>query len=140
MAKKIKKGKRFNFNDFLEQLQQMKKMGSMESILKKLPKMAKMPNAAKQMMDGKEIKSMEAIICSMTLKERQFPALLNGSRKKRIAKGSGTSVQQINRLVKQFNQIQKMLKRFKGGKMMNKINNMKDNLPPELQDQFPDDI
>ena len=140
LAKKIKKGKKFNFNDFLDQLQQMKKMGGMEKLLKKLPNMGAIPDKAKQMMDGKQISQMEAIIQSMTHKERLFPALINGSRKKRIANGSGTTVVEVNRLIKQFNQMQKMVKRFKGGKMLNKINLMKEKLPPELRDQLPDDF
>lgn len=140
LAKKIKKGKKFNFNDFLDQLQQMKKMGDMEKLLKKLPNMGTIPDKAKQMMDAKHINQMEAIVQSMTPKERLFPGLLNGSRKRRIARGSGTTVVEINRLIKQFNQMQKMVKRFKGSKMLNRINAMKGNLPPELRDQLPDDL
>ena len=140
LAQKIKKGKKFDFNDFLEQLQQMKKMGSMEKLMKKLPNMPAMPSKAKALTDGKQIAQMEAIVCSMTLKERLFPALLNGSRKRRIAAGSGTTIQDVNKLLKQFMQMQKMLKRFKGGKMMSKFNSMRDQLPPELQDQLPKDF
>ena len=108
--------------------------------MKKLPNMPSIPNKAKALTDGKQIAQMEAIVCSMTLKERLFPALLNGSRKRRIAAGSGTTIQDVNKLLKQFMQMQKMLKRFKGNKMMSKFNNMRDQLPPELQDQLPKDF
>ena len=140
MAAKLKKGKRFDFNDFLSQLQQMKKMGGIQSVMTKLPGMNKMPQAAQSMMDDKNFTRMEAIIHSMTLKERLFPALLNGSRKRRIAMGSGTEVPDVNKLLKQFTQMQKMLKRMKGDKMMKRLKNMKSQLPPELLDQLPDDL
>lgn len=137
MAKKLKSGKRFNFNDFLVQLNQMKKLGGMKSLMGKLPGMGQIPKAAMEMMDDKLLVKMEAIINSMTLKERYFPALLNGSRKRRIAGGSGTTIQDVNKLVKQFGQMQKMLKRFKGNKMMKKMKNLQDHLPPELLDKLP---
>lgn len=143
MAKKLQKGKRFDFNDFLSQLNQMKKMGGMESLMGKLPGIAKLPKGAAEMMDDKLIVKMEAIIFSMTLKERRFPALLNGSRKKRIANGSGTNIQDVNKLLKQFTQMQKMLKRFKGNKMakrMKQLDQFKDQLPPELLSQLPDHL
>ena len=91
------------------------------------------------MMDDKSFVQMEAIIQSMTLKERQFPALINGSRKKRIAAGSGNKIQDVNKLLKQFTQMQKMMKRFKGDKMMKKMAQLKGQLPPELLDNLPDD-
>ena len=91
------------------------------------------------MMDDKSFVQMEAIIQSMTLKERQFPALINGSRKKRIASGSGNKIQDVNKLLKQFTQMQKMMKRFKGDKMMKKMAQLKGQLPPELLDNLPDD-
>lgn len=141
IAKKLQAGKRFDFNDFLSQLHQMKKMGSMQSIMEKIPGFAKIPQGAAAMMDDKIIVQMEAIIHSMTLKERRFPALINGSRKQRIAKGSGTSLQDINKLLKQFEKMQKMLKRFGGQKMekrMKQLHQFKDHLPPELLEQFPE--
>lgn len=140
LAKKLKKGKRFDFNDFLSQLQQMKKMGGMQSMLTKLPGMGKLPPAAKAMMDDGLFKKMEAIINSMTAKERQFPALINGSRKKRIALGSGNEIPDVNKLLKQFAQMQKMLKRMKGDKMMKRLKNIQGKLPPELLSQLPDDF
>lgn len=140
IAKKLKKGKRFDFDDFLSQLHQMKKMGGMKSLMGKLPGMGQVPKAAMAMMDDKIVIKMEAIIQSMTLKERRFPALLNGSRKKRIASGSGTTIQDVNKLLKQFTQMQKMLKRFKGNKMMKQMQNMQNQLPPELLDKLKDQL
>lgn len=138
MAKKIKKGGRFDFNDFLTQLQQMKKMGGMQSLLSKLPGM---PQTGKltQMLDDKLFVKMEAIIQSMTEKERQFPALVNGSRKNRISKGSGTTLQDINKMLKQFEQMQKMLKRFQGNKMMKRMKALQGQLPPDLLGKLPTD-
>jgi len=136
VAKKLKKGKRFDFNDFLDQLHQMKKMGGMKSLLGKLPGMGAIPKAATAMMDDKLMIKMEAIILSMTLKERNFPALINGSRKRRISAGSGTSIQDVNKLLKQFAQMQKMLKRFKGNKMMNQMKQLEGNIPPELMNKL----
>ncbi len=140
ISKKIKKGKGFNFNDFKDQLQQLKKMGGMQSMLKKLPGMGQMPKAAKAVMDDGMMVKMEAIIDSMTLKERRFPALLNGSRKRRIAAGSGTSMQDLNKFLKQFTQMQKMLKKMKGNKMMKRLKHMQDQLPPELLAKLPKDL
>lgn len=140
IAKKLQAGKRFDFNDFLSQLNQMKKMGSMQSILDKIPGFAKIPSGVAEMMDDKAITKMEAIILSMTAKERRFPALINGSRKQRIAKGSGTDIQDIGKLLKQFEKMQKMLKRFGGNKLekqMRHLEQYKDRLPPELLAQLP---
>jgi signal recognition particle subunit SRP54 len=139
IAKKLQSGKRFDFNDFLSQLNQMKKMGSMQSLLDKIPGFAKVPKGAAAMMDDKVIVQMEAIILSMTQKERRFPALINGSRKQRIAKGSGTTLQDVAKLLKQFTQMQKMLKRFGGNKMekrMKQLEQYRDQLPPELLSQL----
>jgi len=139
VAKKLKKGKRFDFNDFLGQLKQMKKMGGMKSLLGKLPGMGQLPKAAAAMMDDKMLIKMEAIIYSMTPQERQFPAVINGSRKRRICNGSGTTVQDVNKLLKQFAQMQKMLKRFKGKNMMGSMGGLGDlqnQLPPELMSKL----
>lgn len=114
IAKKVNKGKRLDMNDFLEQLRQMKKMGGIKSLLSKLPGAGQLPPGAAGMMDDKLLVKMEAIILSMTPKERAFPDAINGSRKRRIMNGSGTNIQDINKLLKQFSQMQKMLKRFKG--------------------------
>lgn len=119
LAKKIQKGKGFDLEDFLAQLQQMKKMGGISSLLEKLPGIGSLPAAAKSQFDEKQIVRMEAMISSMTPEERRFPDLIRNSRKLRITKGSGTQVQDLNRLLKQFTQMQKMMKKFKGGNMKN---------------------
>ena len=124
LAKKLAKGKGFDLQDFKDQLQQMKNMGGISKLLGKLPGMGMLPKAAKNMVNEKSFSKMEAIINSMTPKERRFPAIIKGSRKRRIAVGSGTDVQAVNRLLKQFTQMQKMMKRLKGGKMMNMMQNL----------------
>jgi signal recognition particle subunit SRP54 len=122
LAAKLKKGKSFDLEDFREQLRQMGKMGGITSMLDKMPGMANIPAEAKQQVNDKELGKLEAIINSMTAKERQRPDIIKGSRKKRIAAGSGTQIQDVNRLLKQFTQMQKMMKKMgsKGGltKMM----------------------
>ncbi|MBF0282313.1 MAG: signal recognition particle protein [Zetaproteobacteria bacterium] len=114
LAEKVKKGS-FDLMDFAEQIDQMKKMGGMASMMKMLPGV-KLPADAMEQMDDKPMRRMQAIIYSMTPKERVRPALINGSRKKRIAAGSGTTIQDINKLLKQFTQMQKMMKKMKGGR------------------------
>lgn len=118
-AKKMMKNE-FTLEDFLSQIQMMKKMGGMESIMKLLPGMGEMKkHMANMAPPDKEMKKIEAIIHSMTLKERRDPRILNASRRERIAKGSGTQVQDINKLVKQFDEAKKMMggmmKMMKGG-------------------------
>ncbi|SFK32258.1 signal recognition particle protein [Methylophaga sulfidovorans] len=117
LANKLKKGKGFDLEDFQEQLRQMGKMGGIGSLMEKMPGMGNIPAAAKQQVNDKEIAKLEAIINSMTKKERQKPEIIKGSRKKRIAAGSGTQIQDVNRLLKQFSQMQKMMKKMgsKGG-------------------------
>ena len=103
----------FTFDDFLDQLQQMKKMGPLSSVLEMLPGMN--PSKLKGMeVDDKELVKVEAIIRSMTKKERHNPDIINGSRRKRIAAGSGTSIQDVNRVMKNFEQSKKMMKQFAG--------------------------
>ncbi|EAU54715.1 signal recognition particle protein [Mariprofundus ferrooxydans] len=113
-AAKINKGQ-FDLGDFAEQLGQMQNMGGMAGMLKMLPGV-KLPQEALAQVDDKPIKRMQAMVSSMTLKERRYPRVINGSRKKRIAAGSGTSVQEINKMLKQFAQMQKMMKKMKGSK------------------------
>lgn len=128
----FKKGKRFDLNSFLDQLLQFKKMGGMQKILSKLPSNMLPPEAkmaGNKMMDDKKIKSMQAMIQSMTLHERSFPATINGSRKRRIAAGSGHEIVDVNKLLKQFTQMQKQLKKFKGGKMQKQLKRMGGKLP-----------
>ena len=119
LTKKLFKGKTFDLQDFKEQLQQMRSMGGIQSLISKLPGIGQLPSTAKDMINDKLFVKMEAIINSMTPRERRFPALIKGSHKRRLAAGSGTDIQDINRLLKQFEQMQKMMKRLKGGKLMN---------------------
>ena len=117
IADKFAKGQRFDLEDFGEQIRQMRSMGGISSLVDKLPGAGQMPVHARKRMDDAELLRLEAIISSMTVQERRFPALIKGSRKRRIAAGSGTRVQDVNRLLKQLAQMQKMMKRMrrKGG-------------------------
>ena len=129
LASKLNQGKRFSLEDFREQLQQVRTMGGLGNILDKLPGLP----APMQGVDrgNHEFVKLEAIINSMTPVERRKPDLINGSRKKRIAAGSGTQVQDVNRLLKQFNQMQKMMKRMsKKGGMKNMLRGMGGKFPP----------
>ena len=119
LARKIKKGKGFDLEDFREQLQQMKNMGGVGSIMDKLPGMGILPPGAAAKADDSQFTRMEAIINSMTPRERINPDILNGSRKRRITVGSGTQIQDLNRLLKQHKQMQKVMKKMKGGGMAN---------------------
>ena len=127
MAEKFQKGK-FDFNDLLSQMQQMKKMGGMGAMMKLLPGLGNMASQLENAgMDEGFIKRQEAIIYSMTPTERAKPELLNAKRRIRIANGSGTSVQEINKITKQLEQMQKMMRQVKKmgtGKMMGMMNKM----------------
>ena len=114
-AKRLNSGK-FDLEDFLEQLKQVKKLGPLENMLKLIPGASKM-GLNNITIDPKQIAHIEAIIQSMTIKERQNPDIIKASRKIRIANGSGTSVQEVNRLLTQFDQMKKMMKQFKNGNM-----------------------
>jgi signal recognition particle subunit SRP54 len=117
LATKLKKGRGFDLEDMLEQFQQLKKMGGIASMLEKLPGMGGLAKAAATAGNESVMKQTEAIILSMTFHERRFPDVINGSRKKRIAAGSGTEIHDVNRLLKQYKQMQKMMKKMskKGG-------------------------
>ena len=133
LAKKIKKGQKFDLEDFRDQLVQMRNMGGVASLMDKMPGMSEVPAEVKNRVDNKEFIRFEAIINSMTPHERRFPAVLKGSRKRRIADGSGTQIQDINRLLKQFNQMQRVMKQMtKKGGMGNLMRSMKGKLPPGL--------
>ena len=119
LARKIKKGKGFDLEDFKEQLKQMQNMGGVASIMDKLPGMGALPPGAASKVDDSQFRRMEAIINSMTMRERLNPEILNGSRKRRITQGSGTQIQDLNRLLKQHKQMQKVMKKMKGGNMAN---------------------
>lgn len=133
VAAKVMKGQGFSLEDFRDQLVQMRSMGGMMSMLDKLPGMKNLPAGAMDQMGNKQFNKMEAIINSMTKKERLFPDLIKGSRKKRIATGSGTQVQDVNQLLKQFTQMQKMMKQMSGkGGLMKMMRGMGGKLPPGL--------
>ena len=117
MAQKFKKGDDFTLDDFREQLREMKKMGGMMSMLEKLPGAKNLPDHVKNQVDDKMFIKMEAIINSMTLKERANPDIIKGSRRRRIALGSGTQVQDVNKLLKQFDEMQRMMKKMRKGGM-----------------------
>ena len=131
LARKIKKGKGFDLEDFRDQLQQMRDMGGISSMLDKLPGMGGLAQMAQQKVDTKMFVRMEAIINSMTPKERGDPDMLNGSRKRRITEGSGTTIQDLNRLLKQHKQMQKMMKKL-GNKsaMQNMMRGLGGMMPP----------
>ena len=100
-------------DDFLKQMQQVRKLGPLQNILGMLPGMGQVKDQLKDIdLDSKEVRRVEAIIKSMTSAEREDPSILNGSRRKRIAMGSGTQVQEVNRLIKQFEEARKMMKRM----------------------------
>jgi len=125
MNQKIKKGQ-FNFNDFLEQMEQMKKLGSMKSLIGMIPGLSQMAGKLQDvdMENSVEMKRIKAMIGSMTKKEREDPELLNNSRKRRIAEGSGLSQVEVNRFLKQFGNAAKMAKKFSGKKGMQDLQNM----------------
>jgi signal recognition particle subunit SRP54 len=129
-AKKIKKGKGFDLEDFRDQLKQIGKMGGIMGIVSKLPGIGGLPQAAKDKINDRMLVEIEAIINSMTPKERRFPDLIKGSHKRRIAMGSGTDIQAINRLLKQFTQMQKMMKKFsKQGGLLKLMRGLQGKMP-----------
>ncbi|MCW8925857.1 MAG: signal recognition particle protein [Xanthomonadales bacterium] len=133
LARKIKKGKGFDLVDFRSQLEQMQSMGGLGNLVDKMPGMGQLPEQVKDRVNDRQTVSMIAIINSMTPQERRFPDVIRGSRKRRIAAGSGTNIQEVNRMLKQFSQMQRMMKKFgKGGmkSMMRKMAGMKGQLPP----------
>ncbi len=129
-AKKVAKGKRFDLEDLREQLQQMKQLGGMESMMDKLPGMGNMGQMTQQKDMTGQFSKMEYIIDSMTPKERSNPDILNGSRKRRITQGSGTTIQDLNRLLKQHKQMGKMMKKMKGKGMQNMMRGLGGGMPP----------
>jgi len=130
LAAKVVKGKRFDLEDLREQLQQMKQLGGMEGLMDKLPGMGNMAQMAQQTDATSQFSKMGYIIDSMTPKERANTDILNGSRKRRITAGSGTSIQDLNRLLKQHKQMAKMMKKMKGKGMQNMMRGMGNMLPP----------
>jgi len=130
LANKLKKGDGFDLTDFLDQLKQMRSMGGMASMMSKLPGAGQLPANVKSQMDDSVLVRMEAIINSMTFKERAQPEIIKGSRKRRIASGCGLQVQEINRMLKQFDDMQRMMKKMKKGGMAKMLRGMKGMMPP----------
>ena len=130
LAQKVQKGKGFDLEDFREQMQQMMGMGGIAGLLEKMPGFNTAPAALKEQATDQEVKRLIAIINSMTPGERRFPDIIKGSRKRRIAAGSGTQIQDVNRLLKQFDQAQKMMKKMKGGGLMKMMRGLQGRLPP----------
>lgn len=131
LADKLSKGKGFTLEDFRDQLRQMQKMGGLGNLVEKLPGMSQLPQHVSDKVNDKEVVKLAAIIDSMTPQERHFPAVIKASRKRRIAAGSGTQIQDVNRLLKQFSQMQKMMKRMsKKGGLAKMMRGMK--LPPGM--------
>jgi len=136
LSKKLKKGKGFDLEDFKSQMEQVNKLGGIGGLMDKMPGMGNMSEQIKGKMDDKQVRRLVAIINSMTPDERRRPDIINGSRKRRIAQGSGAQVQEVNRLLKQFKQMQKMMKQMKkkGGmqKMMRQLGGGGGQLPPGM--------
>jgi signal recognition particle subunit SRP54 len=128
LVKKLQKGKSFDLEDFREQLQQMLDMGGVGSMLDKLPGMNSVPQEMKDKVNDKELSRQIGVINSMTMKERRYPDLIKGNRKKRIADGCGQQLSDVNRILKQFMMMQKMMKRFKAGNMTNMMRGIKNNV------------
>jgi len=134
LARKVAKGKDFDLDDLLGQLRQLEQMGGMAALMDKLPAQLTARAAQLPQGDGKEIKRQIAIICSMTPKERRWPKHIDGSRKRRIAAGSGTHVAEINRLLKNFLQMQKMMKGMAGkGGIRGMLGSLAGRMPPGLR-------
>ena len=125
LAEKVAKGKKFDLNDMREQFQQMQNMGGLSSLMDKMPGMTQIPEHVKNQVTGKEMPRMIAIINSMTPKERRNPGLLNGSRRARIARGSGTTPADVNRLLKQYQQMESMMSKLSRGGMKGMMRGMK---------------
>lgn len=132
LANKIKKGKGFTLEDFRDQLQQMKNMGGITKLIDKLPGMTNLPGKMKDKINDNMFVKQEAIINSMTRRERRHPDLIKNSHKRRIAEGSGTSIQEVNKLLKQFDQMQKTMKKFAKGGLSNLMKQFKGKLPPGM--------
>ncbi len=138
LSKKLKKGQ-FTFNDFLNQIEKVKKLGSMSSLISMIPGLGNMASTLKDtdLESSLEVKKIKAMVNSMTKKERENPEILNGSRRKRIALGSGLEVSEINRIIKRFDQASKMAKRLTNKKgisdLMNLMSQAKNQTPPKMR-------
>ncbi len=130
LVSKLKTGKGFDLEDFRMQLVQMRNMGGVANLIDKMPGMEQVPEKAKAQINDKDLYRLEAIINSMTPSERRAPQIIKGSRKRRIADGSGTQIQDVNRLLKHFNHMQKIVKQMsRGSKVANMVRGLKNRLP-----------
>ncbi len=132
LARKMQKGKNFDMSDLRDQMEQMQNMGGMASLIDKLPGAANLPEGVKNQANDTEVRRTIAIINSMTPHERKFPAVIKGSRKRRIAMGSGVQVQDINKLIKQHAQMSKMMKKMAKGGMKKMLRGMQGQMPPGM--------
>jgi signal recognition particle subunit SRP54 len=137
LAEKVAKGRKFDLNDMRDQLEQMQNMGGLAGLMDKLPGIGQVPEHLKNQITGKEVPRMIAIINSMTKKERRHPAVLNGSRRARIARGSGTTPADVNRLLKQFQQMEKMMSKLSGGGLKGLMRGMKGMMGGRGPGRFP---
>ena len=128
LAKKIQKGKSFDLNDLKEQLIQMQNMGGVGAMMDKLPGMGSVPKDVREKVNDKDVARQIAVINSMTPQERRFPDLIKGSRKRRIAKGCGQDLQDVNRILKQHQMMEKMMKKFSKGNLANMVRGLKGNM------------
>ena len=129
LAKKVATGNKFTLEDFQSQLLQMQNMGGMSSMMDKLPGMGNLPDSVKGQVNDKSTDKMLAVINSMTVKEKRYPQLIKGSRKRRIANGSGTTIQDVSKLLKQYSQMQKMMRKMKGKGMMKMMQKLSGKMP-----------
>jgi signal recognition particle subunit SRP54 len=129
LTRKLKKGERFDLEDFRDQLMQMQRMGGMAGLLEKLPGMDQLPAGAREQVNDAQMQRVVAVINSMTPQERRHPDIIRGSRKRRIAQGSGTQVQDVNRLLKQFTEMQRMMKQWRKGGMQRLLAGMRGRIP-----------
>src|SRR5689334_4011909 len=130
LAKKVVKGKAFDLTDLKSQLEQLQKMGGVSALMDKLPTAATQKGAVNPEQGDRDLRRQIAIINSMTRKERRNPGIIDGSRRRRIAAGSGTQVQDVNRLLKQFMEMQRMMKSMKGGRLQRMLSALKGQMPP----------
>jgi len=130
LAEKVIKGKKFDLNDMRDQMLQMQNMGGLTGLMDKLPGMGQIPQQMKDKVNNKDVDRMIAIIGSMIKKERRHPDLLNGSRKARVARGSGTQPADVNRLLKQYQQMEKMMSKLSGGGIKGLMRQMKGMMGP----------
>lgn len=129
LTRKIKKGESFDLEDFRDQLLQMQRMGGMAGLLEKLPGTDRLPAGAREQVNDAQMRRVVAVINSMTPAERGNPDVIRGSRKRRIAAGSGTQVQDVNRLLKQFAEMQRMMKQFRKGGMQRLLSGLRGRIP-----------